>query len=1076
MKRSWRKPVSSQWLPLLWRRKSHFFVLGGFIAAIHPVIAQPIPAPVLLTKENVVDIGRRGALWQAGVAGQPLAVQDRVRTGELSRGTVRLTNLSVLRMDELTTIQILPPEQLNQSGGMDLKGGAIFFFSRDKPENLRIQTPVATGALRGTEFHLRVAGDGRTTLTMLDGEVELSNAFGKVYLHSGEQGEVVRGQAPRKTAVIETINIIQWCLYYPGVIDVEELKLSQQSRQLVAISLEAYRQGDVLGALRAYPLNEPARSGPEQIYRAALLLTVGQVDKAETALRKTAVTNSQRRALENLIAAVKYQPKQKSETVNGSGAGQTTTRHATDDDEKSVGSSDKNVKASRGATGSRDYGSADPSEPQSASEWLAQSYYEQAQANLEKALAAARRATELSPSFGFAWTRVAELEFSFGRHRESAAALEKGTSLSPRNAAAFALRGFVLSAQNNIGQAKQLFEQAIALDGALGDAWLGHGLCLIRRGQDDEGRKDIQTAVVLEPNRSLFRSYLGKAFSNAGSDQKARLELKRAIEIDPNDPTPWLYAALQAKQEHKLNEAVRDLERSIELNNNRRLFRSEFLLDQDRAVRNTNLASIYQDNGMTDLSVREATKAVESDYADASAHRFLADSYNALRDPRRLNLRFETPWQNELLLYNLISPVGGGSLSAFVSQQEYSKLFEGNRLALTSVVDYFATGELRVVGSQYGIYDNVSYDFDTEYLYQRSLRRPNSQTDNLELTGRAKVQLSPQDTAYFEVQTVSLRTGDVSQHFDPKVFAPLHYHETQDPGIILGGYHREWNPGIHTVLLFARLADSNELRSPSSQPFLVLAEPGTDVSSRPIDPSNIAFVSRFPGLPLRQNYASSFEIYSGEFNQIFETALNTLVLGARFQEGSFDTTSKFAPNHFLMFPSGIVVDPSAQQRFDVNFSRATGYVYDIVRPFKQLSVTLGAAYDSIDYPRNFRDAPILGSEKSIDQISPKVGVTWNPFNQLVIRGAYTRALGGASFDQSILLEPTQVAGFTQVYRSIIPEPIAGPGAAPRFENFGISVEDKFKTGTYVGIRGTLLKSQLIAMWGHSRRQASLRRL
>src|SRR5207248_1185384 len=140
---------------------------------------------------------------------------------------------------------------------------------------------------------------------------------------------------------------------------------------------------------------------------------------------------------------------------------------------------------------------ADNLEPQTASEWLAQSYYEQAQAKLENALAAAKRATELSPSFGFAWTRVAELEFSFGRTYDAARGLEKGTELAPRNAAAFALRGFVLSAQNRIGPAKQCFEQAMILDGALGDAWLGHGLCLIRQGQDVEGRADIQTAATL---------------------------------------------------------------------------------------------------------------------------------------------------------------------------------------------------------------------------------------------------------------------------------------------------------------------------------------------------------------------------------------------------------------------------------------------------------------------------------------------------------------------------------------------------------------------------------------------------
>src|SRR5206468_11274539 len=124
------------------------------------------------------------------------------------------------------------------------------------------------------------------------------------------------------------------------------------------------------------------------------------------------------------------------------------------------------------------------------------------------------------------------------------------------------------------------------------------------------------------------------------------------------------------------NEGVRDLERSQELNNNRRLYRSRLLLDQDRAVRGANLANLYRDAGLTDVSVREAGRAVNADYANYAAHLFLANSYNELRDPKQVNLRYETAWFTEYLVANLLAPVGAGTLSQTVSQQESSKLFE----------------------------------------------------------------------------------------------------------------------------------------------------------------------------------------------------------------------------------------------------------------------------------------------------------------------------------------------------------------------------------------------------------------
>jgi predicted Zn-dependent protease len=117
---------------------------------------------------------------------------------------------------------------------------------------------------------------------------------------------------------------------------------------------------------------------------------------------------------------------------------------------------------------------------------------------------------------------------------QAKAALEKGVQLSPRNPAAHALLGFLFSAENKINQAKGAFENAMAIDGALGNAWLGRGLCLIRQGRNEDGRRDLQVAAALEPNRAFFHSYLGKAFSNDGNEPKARLLSANA---GPEDPT-----------------------------------------------------------------------------------------------------------------------------------------------------------------------------------------------------------------------------------------------------------------------------------------------------------------------------------------------------------------------------------------------------------------------------------------------------------------------------------------------------------------------------------------------------------
>jgi tetratricopeptide (TPR) repeat protein len=981
------------------------------ILACGHAIAQQSDNAEVLTVENEVDTSKPGAAWTPAAVGQALATRDRLRTGEDSRAAVRLADATVLRVDELTETEILPAQQASDKPTLNVKQGGAYFFSREKSREVNVQTPAANGAIRGTEFVVRVAPNGTTTFAMLDGEVDVSNSAGSVTVRSGERAEVAPGQRPRKTAMIEATNIIQWCLYYPGVLNLNDLGLSPGAQRGAHSSLLAYSEGDLLTALKNYRGGSGSRG--EQVYRAGLYLVVGRVDKAERLLRGIPSSAPGRDALKTLIAAVKLQERD-------------TSRAAS-----------------------------------TASDWVAESYYRQSRADLPGALEAAEEATKAEPSFGFAWTRVAELQFSFGRVPQAKKALAEGLRLSPRNPSAHTLQGFLLAAENDIEDARRSSEQAIAIDGALGNAWLGRGLTRIRKGEDELGRQDLQTAAALEPNRSLLHSYLGKAFSNVGVSDKAKLEFDRAKQLDPNDPTPWLYSAIENRQNNRVNEAVRDLEKSQDLNDNRRVYRSRFLLEQDRAVRSANLAAIYQDAGVEDVAVREATRGLDYNYSNASSHLFLANAYNALRDPNRINLRFETPWFNELLLANLLSPVGGGPLSQFVSEQEYSKLFEADRFGISSTTEYLTDGKIREVASQFGIFGNFSYSLDANYYYDNG-RRPNNEIELFEIYAQAKYQITPYDVIFVQTKFQDVEQGDLLQRYNQADAARgVDFRERQEPGLLLAGYRHQWGPGHHTLLLGARLADRiNFSDRNTSEDIASFLSGGTPNVSR-----SLIFTRNRNGdvtgaflLPLDLDYESEFVTYTGELNHIWETDQNTLVFGARFQSGDFETRDRFDNPPQFAVPFFDV--PPAQHDFDTELERQSFYAYNTFRPFRSLSVTAGASYDRLEFPTNYRNSPIQNQQSERSKLSPKFGVTWNPVGDLVFRGAYARSLGGVSFDESVQLEPNQVAGFNQVFRSIISESVVGSVAAPEYETAGLLAEYKLATGTYAGIQATLLKSEV----------------
>lgn len=101
---------------------------------------------VLLTVSGKVEVAPRGqAVWTAGRPNQPLKLGDRLRTGKNSRATLRLSTLSVLRVYELTTLEIQPPEQPGARSVLDLESGAAYFFNRDKPSETQFRTPSAWG-------------------------------------------------------------------------------------------------------------------------------------------------------------------------------------------------------------------------------------------------------------------------------------------------------------------------------------------------------------------------------------------------------------------------------------------------------------------------------------------------------------------------------------------------------------------------------------------------------------------------------------------------------------------------------------------------------------------------------------------------------------------------------------------------------------------------------------------------------------------------------------------------------------------------------------------------------------------
>src|ERR1051325_7565996 len=146
------------------------------------------------------------------------------------------------------------------------------------------------------------------------------------------------------------------------------------------------------------------------------------------------------------------------------------------------------------------------------------------------------------------------------------------------------------------------------------------------------------------------------------------------------------------------------------------------------------------------------------------------------------------------------------------------------------------------------------------------------------------------------------------------------------------------------------------------------------------------------------------------------------------------------------------------QQLDLNMERLSFYGYDQWRIIEPLAVTAGLAYDRLRFPRNVLNPPLSDDEITRDQISPKAGLIFTPWKRTTLRAHYAQSLGGLFTENSFRIEPTQIAGLNQTFRSVIPESAAGllPGA--HITAYSVSLDQSFGSGTFLGIAGELLQS------------------
>lgn len=861
--------------------------------------------------------------WQPAGLDDTLFVGDQIRVKANSRAGIVLSNDAVLRLDQNTTLVFTEIERPGTFIFNLLKGAANFFSHR--PRSLKIVTPFVNGVVEGTEFYVQV-DDEQTRIDLFEGRVLAQNAHGELQLGKGQGAAARSGQAPRARILVQPRDSVQWALYYPPVLTIRP----DTGPGDLSESLALYNQGRPSDALdRLNAIGQQDRNAHYYTLRAGVLLNVGRVDRAVEDIRQALTldpANSEALALTAVIAAVRNRK------------------------EESFAAARKAVQ----------------NNPRSAAAHIALSYAHQAGFRLSEALQAAQAAVTSNDNNDTAWARLAELQLSTGKLDQGAASARKAAELNPRTAHAYTILGFAYLTRIKTQKAREAFHQAIALDSASPLPRLGLGLAIIRDGDLEEGRAQIEIATGLDPGNALIRSYLGKAYFDENRGPRDEQQFEIAKSLDPNDPTPWFYDAIRKQTLNRPVEALHDLQQSIELNSNRAVYRSRFMLDDDLASRGGSLGRIYSDLGFQQLALVEGWKSVNTDPSNHSAHRFLSDSYAAL--PRHEVARVSellqsqllqpinmTPVQPQLSESNLLMLEGSGP--AEPSLNEFNPLFHRNR---NSLLASGVLGENGIWGDELvfsGLWQNVSYGIG-QFHYETDGFRENNDLNSDTYNVFLQTSLTHKTSVMIEGRYTEIEQGDLPLRF------PLNGQENFS-------VNRRKDRTEKSIRVGIRHAMSPRSQIISHATYVISEESNHDV----FGPNPIDVILDDTGSMVEAQH-----LINGDY---FD-----LTSGIGYFDRDRERTQKFI----------------GENTTELNVTHTNLYMYSQISYPSNFSWTIGGSADFYD------------DDESIDrdQFNPKFGLSVVPFAGTTLRAAVFRTVKRSLAGRQTI-EPTQVAGFNQFF-------------------------------------------------------------
>jgi tetratricopeptide (TPR) repeat protein len=590
------------------------FACGSVVpVAAEPLVrAQQAAGAVIARKvgEEVrfVDVSD----WRYVDLKQDLVAGDVLRTNGTGQLAILFSDRTQVRLGRNSSLVV---KQITAGTSADtilqLESGTIWARAERGGPGVKVETPAAAAAIRGTDWTMTVQG-AKTSLNVLEGVVQLTNPQGSVDVGEGEGAVASIGQAPKKIVIVDSDDREQMLYYLTprnafNFMPASPVPVSQMRRELDRVS--------------AISVADRTAEDQLSLAEAAVSLEGRERARAELALLDRRHLSAHQSARADLLAAIiaagegRYQeaadlfesasPRLDARRRGIAAYGEYYSRSLANPSRVETAPVVVNspydallkayvagfledipsaIAVIRSAEGQfpddptlpayraqlaillndrtqveeslkRAFG-LDPTEP-TALEARA-NYRGDFRGDIEGALADLMAAAKVVPGSTTIWNAIGNVQAARGDDQSAEEAFKKSIALDPQDPLSYSNLANLYLNQSRVEEARALIDKAMALDASFDMALVVRGRYFLQTGHLDKAVDDMLAGTVANPAYSQGQALLAATHYEKGDRIAAGQALDNADRLDDNDPAISAFRTAVAIDEYDADGAMRN--------------------------------------------------------------------------------------------------------------------------------------------------------------------------------------------------------------------------------------------------------------------------------------------------------------------------------------------------------------------------------------------------------------------------------------------------------------------------------------------------------------------------------------